>query len=63
MPTRDEIHDAILSATGNPDTGVVRDVTPLIVDAVDALCNPGPAKGKGTGPQAETRVVEAQETR
>lgn len=56
MPTRAEIHAAVLEATGNPDTGVVRDITPAIVDAVDALCNPAPAGaagGKGAKADAE----------
>lgn len=55
MPHRDEIEAAIKQATGDPDTGVVRDVTPLIVDAVDALCNPAPAKG---GKAAKAADVE-----
>ena len=42
MPSRADILAAVLSVTGNPDTGVVHDITPGIVDAVDALVNPAP---------------------
>ena len=58
MPTRDEITKAIHEATGNPDTGVVADITPTIVAAVDALVNPGKPE-TNTKPKAdkETRVM------
>lgn len=56
MPTRDEITKAIHEATGNPDTGVVADITPTIVAAVDALCNP-------TAPETNTKTKSDKETR
>lgn len=63
MPTRAEIEAAVLGVTGDPDTGVVRDITPALVDAVDALCNPrGKGQGRG-GEPVTTRVIEADETR
>ena len=56
MPvTKADILAAINSVTGDPTTGVVRDITPGIVDAIDALVNPKAAK--------ETRVVAPEETR
>lgn len=58
MPTRDEIRAAILEVTGDPDTGLVRDITPGIVDAIDNLCNPKPSK-----PKVERATVEVAETR
>ena len=53
--TKADILAAINSVTGDPTTGLVRDITPGIVDAIDALVNPKAAK--------ETRVVVAEETR
>ena len=53
--TKADILAAVKSVTGDPDTGIVRDITPGIVDAIDALVNPKAAK--------ETRVVAPQETR
>lgn len=53
--TREDILGAIESVTGAPSVGVVHDITPALVDALDALVNPAPAKSK--------RVVEAAETR
>lgn len=56
--TREDILGAINSVTGAPSVGVVHDITPALVDAIDALVNPAPpttSKSK--------RVVEADETR
>ena len=64
MPSRADIEAAVRRATGDPDTGAVRAVTPAIVDAVDALCNPAPkGRGRGGAEAPETRVIEAEETR
>ena len=41
MPTRDEITQAIHTATGNPDTGPVAESTPAIIQAIDELINGG----------------------
>jgi hypothetical protein len=40
--TRDDVLAAVKSATGAPTTGIVADITPAIVDAIDALLNPQP---------------------
>ena len=53
--TKADILAAINSVTGDPTTGLVADITPGIVDAIDALVNPKAAK--------ETRVVAPEETR
>jgi hypothetical protein len=50
-----DIRAAIDSVTGAPVSGVVADVTPGIVNAIDELIN-----GKKIG---EQRVVKASETR
>lgn len=53
--TRDDILAAVKSATGDPTTGIVHDITPAIADAIDRLLNP---KAK-----VEKRVIVAEETR
>lgn len=53
--TRADIEAAVNSVTGDPSVGIVHDIQPAIIDAVDALINPPAAKSK--------RVVEAAETR
>ena len=53
--TRDDILAAVKSATGDPDTGIVHDITPAIVDAIAALLIGSPVK--------EKRVVVPEETR
>jgi len=55
--TRDDIL-ADPPVTGNPDTGIVRDITPGIADAIDQLVNPKPE-----APAKERRVVGPEETR
>jgi hypothetical protein len=55
MATKEQIKDAILKASGNPDTGVVRDNVETWAQAVWELDNEVKPK--------EVRVVEAKETR
>lgn len=57
MPNRKEITDAIHAATGNPDTGPVATITPAIIQAVDALCNPTPETKTKTKTNQETRLM------
>jgi hypothetical protein len=52
---RAAIQRAIQGATGNPDVGPVRDVTPDIVEAINELINGHTDK--------ETRVIKTEETR
>jgi hypothetical protein len=52
-----DIEGAIKGVTGDPVSGVVHDITPALVAAIDQLIN-------GTkAPEKENRVVKAQETR
>jgi hypothetical protein len=53
--TRADITNAINSVTGNPTSGIVADITPALVDALDSLLNPKT--------QTENRVVKPTETR
>ena len=53
--TRSDIEGAINGVTGAPSSGIVADVTPALVDAIDELFN-----GK---PVVEQRVIKATETR
>jgi hypothetical protein len=55
MATLEAIKAAILKASGNPDTGIVRDNLDTWAQAVWELDNVAPVK--------EARVVEAKETR
>jgi hypothetical protein len=55
MATKEEIKDAILKASGNPDSGIVRDNVDTWAQAVWELDNEVKPK--------EVRVVEAKETR
>jgi hypothetical protein len=55
MATKEQIKDAILKASGNPDTGIVRDNVETWAQAVWELDNEVKPK--------EVRVVEAKETR
>ena len=55
MPTRDDIERAILGVTGAPDTGLLHDATPAIVDAIDELLNPKPTEAAAYKPAKETR--------
>ena len=55
MATKEQIKDAILKASGNPDTGIVRDNVDTWAQAVWELDNEVKPK--------EVRVIEAKETR
>lgn len=60
MATKTEIEKAILDATGNPDTGAIRDNLGAMAAAVLAVVNPAAVSVKA---DKETRVVKADETR
>ena len=62
MATRSEIENAILEATGRPDSGAIRDNLGAMVEAVMGVLAPpsAPAVAKT---DKETRVVKAEETR
>lgn len=53
--TRDDIERAILGVTGAPDTGLLHDATPALVDAIDELLNPKPTEAAAYKPAKETR--------
>jgi len=53
--TKADILAAVKSVTGDPDTGIVRDITPGIVDAIDALVNPPATEAASYKPAKETR--------
>lgn len=55
MATKEQIKKAILDASGNPDTGIVRDNVDAWAEAVWLLDN---AKS-----EKEIRVIESKETR
>ena len=55
MATKEEIKDAILKASGHPDTGIARDNVDTWAQAIWELDNEVQAK--------EVRVIEAKETR
>jgi hypothetical protein len=55
MATKEQIKKAILDASGNPDTGIVRDNVDAWAEAVWLLDNPKSEK--------EIRVIESKETR
>jgi len=59
--TRKEIESAILTATGNPDTGVIRDNLSAMVDEVLGLVNPGAAVSDKAN--KDVRVLKVEETR
>jgi hypothetical protein len=52
---RAAIEQAIKGATGDPDLGPVRDVTPQIIEAINTLVNGHTDK--------ETRTIKPEETR
>lgn len=54
--TREDIKNAIDGVTGAPSSGLICDITPAIVDAVNRLIN-------GDDSAKEARVVKAAETR
>jgi hypothetical protein len=59
MATKIDIEKAILEATGNPDSGAIRDNLGAMADAVMAVVNPAAA----VKADKETRVMKADETR
>jgi hypothetical protein len=54
--TKEDIQNAIDNVTGAPSSGLICDITPGIVDAVNRLVN-------GDDSAKQTRVVQAAETR
>ena len=58
MPNKNEIIEAIKTATGNPDTGAIKEWTPAIADAIDNLCNPKPETNTKPKAKQETRVMD-----
>lgn len=56
---RAEIKAVIESVTGAPTTGLIADITPGIVEALDAALNPPAVEEE----ERETRVIKAAETR
>lgn len=54
--TRGQITQAIHGVTGTPASGIVHDLTPELVEAINTLIN-------GQPEPRETRVIQAQETR
>ena len=63
MGIRLEIEQAILNATGNPDTGAIRDNLRVIVDAVLRAVAPDTVPAVDAKTNKETRIVETKETR
>lgn len=61
MATKSEIENAILDATGRPDSGAIRDNLGAIVEAVLRVVNPAPAPTAKA--DKEVRVVKPEETR
>jgi len=61
MATKIDIEKAILAATGNPDSGAIRDNLGAMADAVMAVVHP--AAAAAVKAEKETRVVKADETR
>lgn len=59
MPTKDEIKKTILDATGNPESGVIKDSADRIAEAVAKLIS-GEAQGSAN---SSSQSSEAKETR
>lgn len=59
--TREEIKKAILSATGNPESGVIKDNLGVMADAI--LKALAPEEVKAFQPVKETRIIKSFETR
>jgi hypothetical protein len=53
--TRADIERAIKGVTGDPDVGTVAAIQAELIEALDQLINPAPAK--------ENRIIKAEETR
>ena len=65
---RQAIQSALLTATGNPDTGVIRDNLGAMVDGVFYLLNPEIAEAKKVEAKTESktqdnRIITDKETR
>jgi hypothetical protein len=54
--SKEDIQNAIDGVTGAPSSGLICEITPAIVDAVNRLVN-------GDDSAKQTRVVQAAETR
>jgi hypothetical protein len=63
MATKTEIENAILEATGNPDSGTIRDNLGVMVDAVLRVVAPDAVPAVAAKTNKETRIVETKETR
>lgn len=61
MTTKSEIENAILDATGRPDSGVIRDNLGAMADAVMQLVSPMAAPTTET--DKDVRIVKTEETR
>ena len=61
--TRSDIENAILDATGRPDSGAIRDNLGVMVDAILRVVAPTPAPAAAAKADKETRVVKTEETR
>jgi hypothetical protein len=59
--TREEIKKAILAATGNPESGVIKDNLNTMADAILKALEP--EEVKSFQPVKETRIVRSSETR
>lgn len=59
--TREEIKRAILAATGNPESGVIKDNLNTMADAILKALEP--EEVKSFQPVKETRIVRSSETR
>jgi len=58
MATIDQIKQAILGVAGNPDSGIIKELSQSFAEAVYALDNEVPTKA-----DKEVRIVQAKETR
>lgn len=58
---RDQIEKIILECAGNPSSGAIKDIAPMIADCLAAELSP--VEQKGSKPKRETRVVDPEEIR
>jgi hypothetical protein len=58
MATVEQIKKAIMDAAGNPDSGIIKELSQSFAEAVYALDNEVPTKA-----DKEVRIVQAKETR
>jgi hypothetical protein len=59
--TKEEIKKAILNATGNPESGVIKDNLGVMADAILKALEP--EEVKSFQPVKETRIIKSFETR